>query len=309
MLGIILHWLRPSPAGAVDRATYRLRLVLAIQIAVFGLISFLVLSIGRSTSMSLAVPELVAHVALGLFLWTNRITWSSILAVAGVGVAGMAIGPGASIEVLFVFFIIPLVLPFYSSTRVALTTQILVWVAVATAGTGVAIAAPDRLPWTSFVIQVAAIGLVGTLMVIFRFSLLRLIGANHRLENQLAHYQTLYDDGMRATLVLGRSGHIREVRGAAAQLLGMDIQELVGKHYTVLPASAIGPYPAWDAYLQGNGLQARHDAWVSLNQHDNGLMSIHLAGGTDSQRALGIALVAEVYADGLATNGNWTAAS
>jgi PAS domain-containing protein len=282
----------------VDRATYRLRLVLAIQIAVFGLVSFLALSLGRSTPLQLEFPELLAHVALGAFLWTNRITWSSVLSVAGMGVVGIAVGGSDALEIVFIFFIIPLVLPFYSSTKVALTTQILVWVMVAGAGTGMAVAAPDRVPWAAFVIQVAAIGLVGTLMVIFRFSLLRLIGANHRLENVLAQYRVLYDDGAHATLVLGRSGHIREVHGAADRLLDTNRQDLLGQHYTVLPASAIGKHEIWEAYLQGDGLEERHEAWVRPTGRRRTPISIHLAAGTQAQRALGLALIVEIRAGG-----------
>ena len=296
MGSLILRWLRPSPAGPIDRATYRLRLVLAVQIAVFGMVGFLVLSLARSSPLAMASPELLAHLGLGLALWTNRINWATVLTVAGLGVAGMAIGGDATLEIMFIFYIIPLVLPFYASTRVALTTQILVWVMVAGAGTGLVVAAPDRVPWSGFIVQIAAIGLVGTLMVIFRFSLVHLIGRNQRLENTLAQYRVLYDNGTRATLVLSRSGHIKEVHGDAVRLLGLEMPDLVGRHYTDLPASAIGPHQAWEAHLKGEVSDGRK-AWIRPSRRSGPPAVIHLARGTEYQRGMGMALVAEVHTD------------
>lgn len=297
MGNLILHWLRPSPAGPVDRATYRLRLVLAIQIALSGVVGSLVLALGRSTPPLLALPGLAAYVLLGLFLWTSRITWATVLAVAGLGVADLAIGGSGAVEVMLVFFIIPLVLPFYASTGVALATQIVVWVMVAGAGIGMVVAAPDRVPWNSFVAQVGAIGLVGTLMVIFRFSLLRLIGANQRLENVVAQYRTLHDAGTRATLVVGSYGLIREVHGPAMQLLGMDAPELIGQLYSVVPPSVIGGQEAWEAYLQDELSTERGGRWVQGQGPEGHRLVIHLAAATEQQRTLGVALVADIYAD------------
>ena len=248
---LLLRWLWPSPTGPIDRATYRLRLILAIQIAVFGLVSFLVLSVGRSTSVLLSLPEFVSHLLLGLALWNNRTTWNTVLPVASIGVVGVAMGESAVVEVMFIFFIIPVVFPFYSSTKDALTTQILVWVMVAGAGTGMVVVAPDRMPWTWFIVQIAAIGVVGTLMVMLRFSILHLIGANQRLENNLAQYHALYDDGYRVTLVIGDSGHVREVHGAAAQLFGIEASRVVGKALHGLAGvghrrpPAVGGLPPW----------------------------------------------------------------
>jgi PAS domain-containing protein len=294
MGSLILRWLRPSPAGPIDRATYRLRLVLAVQIAVFGVVGFLVLSLARPFPLAMASPELLAHLGLGLALWTNRINWATVLTVASLGVAGMAIGGGATLEIMFIFYIIPLVLPFYASTRLALTTQILVWVMVAGAGTGLVVAAPDRVPWNGFIVQISAIGLVGTLMVIFRFSLVQLIGRNQRLENTLAQYRVLYDHGTRATLVLSRSGHIREVHGEAVRLLGLEMLDPVGLHYTDLPASAIGSHRTWEAHLKSKGAGERK-AWVRPSRRSEPSVVIHLARGTAYQRGMGMALVAEVH--------------
>ena len=297
MGNFILRWLRPSPAGPVDRATYRLRLVLAVQIAIFGLAGFMILSIGRSISPFLALPELAAHVLLGLLLWTNRITWPTVLAVAGLGVADAAIGDRGTLELMLVFFIIPLVLPFYRSTAVALTTQILVWVMVAGAGLGMVITAPDRMPWMSLVAQLGAIGLVGTLMVIFRFSLLRLIGANQRLENVVAQYRGLYENGAHATLVLGGHGNIREVYGSTNHLLGIASIDIVGRHYSVIPASAIGKQEVWEAYLRNEALMDSHRSWVRSSGPKGLRLVIHLATATGQQRAQGMALAADIYVD------------
>ena len=298
MGNFILRWLRPSPAGPVDRATYRLRLVLAVQIAVFGLVGFLVLALGRSMPPLLALPELAAHVLLGLLLWTNRITWGTILAVAGLGVADTVIGDSGTVEVMLVFFIIPLVLPFYTRTAIALTTQILVWVMVAGTGIGMVVTAPDRMPWISLVAQLGAIGLVGTLMVIFRFSLLRLIGANQRLENVVAQYQAVYENGGRATLVLSRYGHIRSVHGSASQLLGIVAFKLVGQHYSAVLPSVIGEQEVWETYLQDSGPEALSGAWVHAEGPENLPLIIHLAAATSQQRTQGMALVADIYASG-----------
>ena len=294
MGGLILRWLRPSPAGTMDRATFRLRLVLAIQIAVFGLVGYLVLSLGRSTSMLLALPELVAHVALGLLLWNNRINFAGVITVAAVGVVGISLGERNALEIMLIFFVIPFVLPFYARTSVALTTQILVWVMVAGAGSGAAVMASDRMPWTALVVQISAIGLVGTLMVIFRYSLLRLIGANQRLENSLIRYQVLYDNGDSATLVLGPAGYIREVHGAATELLGAGPKDLLGQHYTVLPTTAIGPRAAWETHLRADGSKEPTTDWTRPTGRAAQRLSIHLATGTEYQRAMGVALVAEV---------------
>ena len=294
---LLLRWLWPSPTGPIDRATYRLRLILAIQIAVFGLVSFLVLSVGRSTSVLLSLPEFVSHLLLGLALWNNRTTWNTVLPVASIGVVGVAMGESAVVEVMFIFFIIPVVFPFYSSTKDALTTQILVWVMVAGAGTGMVVVAPDRMPWTWFIVQIAAIGVVGTLMVMLRFSILHLIGANQRLENNLAQYHALYDDGYRVTLVIGDSGHVREVHGAAARLFGIEASRVVGRHYTALPESAIGARQLWEAYLRGIHPADRSGTWTRPVGVADGAPSVHLAPVTPQQRALGIALIAEVYAD------------
>ena len=294
---LLLRWLRPSLTGPIDRVTYRLRLVLAIQIAVFGIVSFLVLSVGRSASVVLSLPELVSHLMLGLALWNNRTAWSTVLPVAAIGVAGMAISESAVVEVLFIFFIIPVVLPFYSSTKDALTTQILVWVMVVGAGTGMVVMAPDRMPWTWFIVQVAAIGVVGSLMVIMRFSILRLVGANQRLENNLAHYRTLYDDGYRVTLIMGASGHVREVHGAAERLFGVEASRVVGRHYTALPESAIGARYLWEAYLRGIHPADRAGTWTRPVGGADSSHSIHLTTVTPQQQALGIALIAELYAD------------
>ena len=297
MGNFILRWLKPSPAGPIDRATYRLRLVLAVQIAAFGLAGFLVLSIGMSVSPLLMLPELVAHVLLGLLLWTNRVTLAPVLAVAGLGVADAAMGDRNAIELLLVFFIIPLVLPFYRNTAVALTTQILVWVMVAGAGLGIMATAADRMPWTSLVAQLGAIGLVGTLMVIFRFSLLRLIGANQRLENTLAQYRGLYENGSHATLVLGTQGNIREVYGSAGQLLGAEPADMVGRHYTTVPAWAGGKQDVVEAHLRNGFSKGLHGAWVE-SRGPNGLhLTIHLASATGEQQAQGVVLVVDIYAD------------
>jgi PAS domain-containing protein len=289
-----MRWLRPSPVGPLDRVTYRLRLVLAIQIAVFGLITFLVLYLGRSTSPWLALPELVSHAALGLFLWINRITWATVLTISMVGVLGIALGNAATLEVFFIFFIIPLVLPFYSSTRIALTTQILTWVMVGGAGAGIAIAAPDRMPWTALVIEASAIGLVGTLMVIFRFSLLRLTGANQRLENVLSQYRLLYDDSYRATLVLGGSGNIRAVYGSSEALLGAGPEVLVGVHYSKLPSTIKGSQGLWETYLRGKDGTLSYESVTPAQNGDPARIRIRLTPGQPRQRAAGIALVVEL---------------
>lgn len=289
-----LRWLRPSPAGPLDRVTYRLRLVLAIQIAVFGLVTFLVLYLGRSLSPWLALPELVSHAMLGLALWTNRVTWSTVLPVASVGVLGMALGTGATVEIFFIFFIIPVVLPFYARTRTALTTQILVWVMLAGAGAGIAVTAPDRMPWTALVIEVSAIGLVGTLMVIFRFSLLRLTGANQRLENVLKQYRLLYDDGHQATLVLGSSGHIRAVYGSSEALLGAGPEALVGLHFSKLPPAIRGTEGLWEAHLEGEEALSSYSGLARAPQGRPAPIRIRLVPGQPRQRAMGVALVVEL---------------
>ncbi len=289
-----LRWLRPSPAGPLDRATYRLRLVLAVQIAVFGLVAFLVLYLGRSLSPWLALPELVSHAMLALALWTNRVTWGTILPVASVGILGIALGTGVSVEIFFIFFIIPVVLPFYARTRTALTTQILVWVMLAGAGAGIAVTAPDRMPWTALVIQVSAIGLVGTLMVIFRFSLLRLTGANQRLENVLQQYRLLYDDGHRATLVLGNSGHIRAVYGSSEALLGAGPEALVGLHFSKLPPAIRGTEGLWQAHIRGEEALSSYSGLGSATRGHPALVQVRLTPARPRQRAAGVALVVEL---------------
>ena len=290
----VLRWLRPSVIGAVDRATYRLRIVLSVQVGVFGLVTYLVLSLGESSSVGLALPELIAHLLLAFFLWTNRITWSTVLPVAALGVVGLAIGEGPTVEILAIFFIIPLVLPFYSSTTVALTTQILVWIMLAGAGSSMAIMAPDRMPWTALVIEVSAIALVGTLMVIFRYSLLRLTGANRRLENTLAQYRLLYDAGPRTTLVLTETGHISEVHGASTEMLGLPQEELVGRHYSSLTPAITGPRDKWEVHLRSDGKPISYDSWVNPNGGSWSPVHVLLLPGTPRQRAAGVALLVEI---------------
>ena len=293
----VLHWLRPSGfGGPVDRATYRLRLVLSVQVGVFGLVMYLVLSLGESSSVALALPELVSHLLLAFFLWTNRITWSTVLPVAAVGVVSLAIGEGPTVEIFAIFFIIPLVLPFYSSSWVALTTQILVWVMLAGAGAGVAIMAPDRMPWTALVIEVSAIALVGTLMVIFRYSLLRLTGANQRLENTLAQYRLLYDAGLRTTLVLTGTGHVSEVHGASAEMLGLEQEQLVGRHFSSLTPAITGPRDRWEAHLRGEEKPSSYDSWLNVNGGAWAPVQVYILPGTPRQRAAGVAMLVEIQA-------------
>ena len=110
-----LDWLIPTYVGPLDRATYRLRLVLAVQFLGMGLAIYLILWLGRGEHPAIVVPELVAHVALGIFLWTAFIRWYTMILVAAGGVTGMALGGAATVEVLTIFFVLPLTCLLYTS--------------------------------------------------------------------------------------------------------------------------------------------------------------------------------------------------
>ena len=290
----LLGWLVPTSVGPLDRATYRLRLVLAVQFAVMGIVIYLILWLGKGENPALVVPELVAHVALGFFLWVALIRWYTMLLVAAGGVVGMALGGPASVEVLTIFFVLPLALPFYRSTRVALATQIIIWSMVALTGAGMAFTAPDRLHWSSFIIQASGIGVAGTLMVIFRLSLLRLTGVNQRLDNLLSQYQMLYENGGRTTLSLDSSGLIRNVHGASSEVLGTAPDKLLGRPFSSIAMTANPPPLRWEDYLHGEGKQGSYDTWMRSSSGAPTPVHIHLASGTSRQRETGMALVVDI---------------
>jgi PAS domain-containing protein len=290
----LLGWLVPTSVGPLDRATYRLRLVLAVQFMAMGIAIYLILWLGKGEHPALVLPELAAHVALGFFLWIALIRWYTMLLVAAGGVAGIALGGPATVEVLTIFFVLPLTLPFYRSTRVALATQIIIWNMVAWTGAGMAFTAPDRLHWSTFIIEASAIGVVGTLMVIFRLSLLRLTGVNQRLDNLLSQYQMLYENGGRTTLALDESGFIRSVHGASVEVLGAEPDQLLGRPFASIAMTANPPPLRWEDYLYGEGKQGSYDTWMRANGGSPTPIHIHLASGNSHQRRSGMALVVDI---------------
>ena len=294
----LLSWLVPTSVGPLDRATYRLRLVLAVQFMAMGIAIYLILWLGKGEHPALVVPELAAHVALGLFLWVALIRWYTMLLVAAGGVAGIALGGAATVEVLTIFFVLPLVLLFYRSTRIALVTQIIIWNMVAWTGAGMAFAAPDRLHWSTFIIEASAIGVVSTLMVILRLSLLRLTGVNQRLDNVLSQYQMLYENGERTTLALDSAGFIRGVHGASVHVLGVEAEELLGRPFASIAVTANPPPLRWEDYLHGEGKQGAYDTWIRANGGGPTPVHIHLASGTARQRGTGMALVVDIQRTG-----------
>ena len=289
-----LDWLIPTYVGPLDRATYRLRLVLAVQFLGMGLAIYLILWLGRGEHPAIVVPELVAHVALGIFLWTAFIRWYTMILVAAGGVTGMALGGAATVEVLTIFFVLPLTLLFYKSTRSALATQIIIWNMVAWTGAGMAFTASDRLHWSTFLIEASAIGIISTLMVILRLSLVKLTGTSQRLENLITQYQMIHERRDRATLILNTSGDIVSIHGKGDELLGMQANMLHGRSFASIAMKTNPPVTNWEPCLGNKHHRIDYNTWLNVNDKQPIPVKLQIESGSSIQRRNGMAVFVDI---------------